>query len=287
MNNTVIKLCQVTDIYDDADGERIKVILRPEDDKVPYENIPYAFPLLPKLLHIKPKIGELVLVILTEAGNGNSQRYYIGPIISQPQFMEDESYIYRALSLYPGSNKQPDIAPSTNKESDGALAKDNDVAIYGRKKGDIILTDDDVRIRCGARLSDNGEKGGIAFNRKDPAYLHLKHSDYNRGNVDEEYRSTATLVADKINLLSHLSNDVFKTTDREDLISDDEMQKIIEKAHQLPYGDILIQFLKLFVKAFLLHSHPYPGMTPCETIEVNNVKSYDLNKILSENVRIN
>lgn len=286
MNNAVIKLCQVTDIYDDADGERIKVILRPEDDKIPYEKIPYAFPLLPKLIHVKPKIGEVVLVILTEAGNGNSSRYYIGPIISQPQFMEDESYIYRALSLYPGSSKLPDIAPSTNKESSGALATDKDIAIYGRKKGDVILTDDDVRIRCGARLSDSKEKGGIVFNRKDPAYLHLKHSDNNRGNVDEEYRSTATLVADKINLLSHLSNDAFKTTDREDLITDEEMQKIIEKAHQLPYGDILIDFLKMFVKAFLLHCHPYPGMTPCETIEVNNVKNYDLDKILSENIRI-
>jgi hypothetical protein len=261
--------------------------LSPEDDKLKDENIPYVLPLLPKMLHIKPKIGELVLVVLTESGNGHSQRYYIGPIVSQPQFINDESYLQRALSIYPGSTKLPDVAPSTNKESHGALATDKDVAIYGRKKSDVILTDDDVRIRCGVRTYDSSEPGGIVFNRKDPAFIHLKHTDNNRGNDNEEYRSTATIVADKINLISHQSNTPFKTNNSDSLIADDEMQKIIEKAHQLPYGDILVQFLQMFVKAFMLHTHPYPGMPPCETIEFNNVKNYDLDKILSESVRIN
>jgi hypothetical protein len=283
----VIKICQVSDIYDETDGDRIKVRLSPEDDKVADKNIPYALPLLPKLMHIKPKVGEFVLILLTRASDGNSQRYYIGPNISQPQFMEDETYINRALSLYPGANKLPDVAPSTNKESHGALAGDKDVAIYGRKKSDIILTDNDVRVRCGARLYDQSEKGGLVFNRKDPAYIHLKHSDNNRGEDGSEYRSTATIVADKINLISHQTQTPFKTNDNNNLIADDEMQKIIDKAHQLPYGDILVQFLKMFVNAFALHSHPYPGMTPCETVEFNNVKNYDLEKILSQSVRIN
>lgn len=287
MSGIVLKICQVMDVYDDADGERIKVRLKPEDDKVKDEKIPYAYPLLPKMLHIKPKVGELVLIVLTETGNGFSNRYYIGPIISQPQFMEKEDIVQRALSLYPNNKRKPDVAPSTNPDSHGALAKDEDIAIYGRKKSDIILTDDDLRIRCGSRIYDQREPGGVLFNRSNPSYIHLKHTDNKRGETDEEYQSTATIVADKINLISHQSNTPFRVNHEEHLIADDEMQKIIDAAHELPYGDILVQFLQLFVKAFLNHSHPYPGMSPCLTDEYLEVMRYDLNKILSESVRIN
>lgn len=286
-NGIVLKICQVIDIYDDTDGERIKVKLSPEDDKIDNTKIPYAYPLLPKMLHIKPKVGEFVLVVLTETSNGHSNRYYIGPIISQPQFMEEDSYINRALSLYPGRYNLPDIAPRTNPESHGALANDNDIAIYGRKKTDAILTDSDVRIRCGSRLEEFNENGGIVFNRLDPAYVLLRHTDDKKGTPPEEYRSTATVVADKINLISHQSKTPFRVTDKNKLIADDEMQKIIDTAHLLPYGDILIEFLKIFLRAFELHTHPYPGMTPCTTSEFIEATTYDLKKILSESVRIN
>ena len=291
MTGIVLKICQVYDTYDETDGERIKVRLSPEDDKLTDDRIPYVYPLLPKLLHVKPKMGEYVLVVLTEAGNGYSNRYYIGPIISQPQFMDDETYGYRALSLYPNVDKTPDIAPSTNPDSDGALAKEEDVAIYGRKKNDIIISDDDIKIRSGSRLIDNNVKGRLVYNRLDPAFIQLKHTDNKntiQGDEENTYRSTATIVADKINLISHKSKTPFRTTNgKQDLITDDVMQEILEKAHQLPYGDILVEFLQLFVKAFLHHTHPYPGMSPCLTDEYFEVMRYDLNKILSESVRIN
>lgn len=282
-----IKICQVIDIYDETDGERIKVHLSPEDDNVAREKIPYAYPLLPKMLHIKPKVGEFVLVVLTEASNGYSNRYYIGPIISQPQYMNEDSYIYNALSLYPGHKKMPDVAPHTNPDSHGALANNEDIAIYGRGKSDIILTDDSARIRCGNRQIKQNENGGIIFNRTDPAFIHLKHSDYKQGTEGDEYKSTATIVADKINLLGNQSKYPFKTNDKTELISDTEMQNIIAKAHELPYGDLLVDFLKLFIKTFAEHTHPYPGMTPCKTPDFIDTTTYDLNKILSESVRIN
>ena len=288
MNGVVLRICQVIDIYDDTDGERIKVHLRPEDDQLSDDEIPYAFPLLPKMFHIKPKIGELVLIILTESGNGFSNRYYIGPIISQPQYMNDETYINRALSLYPGTQKMPDMAPSANPNSRGAFAEDSDIAIYGRNKSDVILTDDDVRIRCGSRLKNVNEKGGITFNRKDPAFIHLKHTDYERGDVDDKYRSTATIVADKINLLGNQSNTPFKTNDSYDLITNTEMNNILEKAHELPYGDLLVDFLKMFVKYFINHVHPYPGVPQYSEGEgVKYLSNFDFKSLLSESVRIN
>lgn len=286
-----IKICQVIDIYDETDGERIKVRLSPEDDKLTDDKIPYAYPLLPKLLHIKPKLGELVLIILTKPGDGYSNRYYVGPIISQPQYMEKDDYFVNAMSLYPGSYKEPDVAPSLNPDSHGSFANNDDIAIYGRKKNDIILTDDDVRIRCGSRLKDNASKGNIIFNRSDPAYIHLKHTDNKRGEKDKEYRSTATVVADKINLIGHQSDTPFRVNNKEHLIDDNEMQKIIEMAHQLPYGDVLIDFLDLFIKTFLSHSHPYPNMPPnpvsSDGTSLTTLREYNLKQILSDTVRIN
>lgn len=283
----VLKICQVIDINDETDGQRIKVRLSPEDDKKSDDEIPYAFPLLPKLIHIKPKVGELVLVVLTEVSNGYSNRYFVGPIISQPQFMDGDDFLINTMSLYPGSYKEPDVAPSTNAESHGSLANNDDIAIYGRNKSDIILTNNDIRIRCGSRLKDSNEKGGIVFNRLDPAFIHLKHSDTNRGEEGDEYRSTATIVADKINLIGNQSKEPFRTTDKVHLIDDAEMQKILDMAHVLPYGDILVDFLKLFVKTFATHVHPYPGLPPCQTEDYIKTTSYDFDKMLSESVRIN
>jgi hypothetical protein len=288
--NAILKICQVIDVYDETDGERIKVRLSPQDDKLTDDKIPYAYPLLPKLLHIKPKIGELVLIVLTKPGDGYSNRYYIGPIISQPQYMEKDDLLVNAMSLYPGSEKLPDPAPSLNPDSHGSFAKNDDIALYGRKKTDIILTNDDVRIRCGSRTKDISSND-IVFNRTDPAYIHLKHSDNLRGEKDKEYRSTATVVADKINLISHQSNTPFRTNDKDNLISDDEMQKIIKSAHQLPYGDVLVDFLKLFVKTFVAHSHPYPYMSPLDVngdgTTLKGLTEYNFDKMLSESVRIN
>lgn len=286
-NGVILKLCQVVDIFDEVDGERIKVRMSPEDDRKSDNELPYVFPLLPKLIHIKPKIGETVLIVLTEVSNGYSNRYYIGPIISQPQFMEKDSFLPNALSLYPSSTMSPNVAPSTNPESHGALASNNDIAIYGRKKNDIILSDDEIKIRSGSRLKDGSVNGDIVFNRTDPAFIHLKHTDNKRGETGDEYRSTATIVADNINLISNQSKTPFNTTDKKGMITDEEMNRIVEKAHLLPYGDILIEFLKMFLNAFANHSHPYPGLTPCKTDEFNKTISYDLKQILSEHVRIN
>lgn len=283
----IVHICQVISVYDGADGQRIKVRLSPDDDRLSNEELPYALPLLPKMIHIKPKVGEWVLIVLMEAGNGLSTRHYVGPIISQPQFMEEDSSAVNALTLYPGTHKDPNVAPSTNPDSHGAFAKDNDIAIYGRKKNDIIMSEDEIKIRSGARLRESGSKDNIIFNRTDPAFIHLKHSDGKRGNKNDEYRSTATIVADKINFIGNNSKEPFRTNDKEHLITDEEMQNIINKAHQLPYGDVLVDFLKLFVRTFSSHVHPYPGLPPCQTTDYIETTSYDLNQILSDSVRIN
>jgi hypothetical protein len=98
-------------------------------------------------------------------------------------------------------------------------------------------------------------------------------------------------VGDKILLLSNTSKNHYKLTDREDLITDEELNKVIESAYKLPYGEKLVEFLKVFVKVFLEHTHPYPMLPPNQAIMAPLVsyksQMLDGEDMLSDTVRIN
>ena len=276
----MIKIGVVQSIYDENDGGRIKVSISPDDDYM--AEIPWAFPLLPKMLHVKPKIGEAVLIITSDDKNTNSQRYYIGPLISQSQYMDYDNFFYGATSTLNGGTKQPSSAVTGNPNVDGCLPDENDIAICGRRNSDIILTNNDIRIRCGVKEVDNGDTKKMEFNRLTPSYILLKHSPDNTIT-----KSNVNVVAQDINLISVDGDGGFNVTDKDKLINDDVMADIIEKAHKLPYGDILIEFLSKMRDVITTHTHPYSMLPPCYDNKMLNLNEYDLNKMLSKHIRIN
>lgn len=290
-NNMVIKICTVISVDDPLKGDRIKVRLYPEDSRKSDSEIPYAYPLLPKMLHILPKVGESVLILLTGVGDGNSNRYYIGPIVSQIQTIADS--VVHALSLYPDTDTAPQMAHTKIPDTKGAFCEDGDIAIYGRKGCDVIMKDNDIRIRCGARIDDSSSLVGQSFNRLSPAYIKMKYNQtpvsviHEKTGFEQKYNSTATIVADQINLIANEGRTNFGTTDNVDLITDEEMENIMKKAHLLPYGDTLVDFLRYFLQMFKEHAHPYPGTPTILPAGHQNFFNYDLNQILSKSVRIN
>ena len=291
----VMRYGKVTNVDDPHGGGRIQV--RTVYDNIRGENkeLPWYIPLLPKMLHVRPKVGELVLVISMAAGSFDEPSFYVGPLISQEDklFREDAdgalsitSTGYIGWEENPRGKKgvQPTLYPNTA-----------DIAIEGRKDTGIQLKDEEVRVKAGVKVVD---ERGPRNNTSNPAFISLKY--YPKNDVFKEgYKSTATIVADKINLISTLSDDPEteeipvtenqdrKAEDKDNLISDSAMRELVEKAHQVPYGDILIQFLDLFRTAFATHVHPFPTMPPCQDPNIVAVSSYDLNKTLSDNVRIN
>lgn len=281
---TTLRICQVVSVDDNTDGNRIKARVLPEDNNLSNDELPYAFPLLPKMMHIMPKVGEAVLIICVDANNGNSDRFYIGPIISQPQFMSKDDFDHGALNLLKGSISTPSEAPTTNPNTNGAFPKKDEIAICGRENSDIILSNNDLRIRCGSHLVDNNDKTNIVFNGKNSSFIKLKYHTTPLSNTN---KSSATIVADEINILSNQSKDTFNLNDKDELINDEEMENILKNAHALPYGDKLVEFLKLFVTAFKTHTHPYSGLPPCTDSTYQAVDEYNLSDILSKNVRIN
>ena len=293
-----IKLGTVESVDDPINGGRIKVRLMPDDYDM--SDLQYAYPLLPKMFNVLPKIGECVIVFLTESGNSKSNRYYIGPLISQLPLLDYE-FSQAAKGILHGSLASTLPPHDKDENAIGAYANKEDVAIYSRKGSDIILKENDIRVRCGARI-ESDSKVTKAFNNISPSYLKLKYSDtptivkssYN--DTEFKYNSTATLVADQINLIGNVSEGAdgsisFDTHDNKDMISDEEMKNIIANAHVLPYGDVLVTFLKEFIAMFKNHSHDWVGHTTI--LPSGKEKFWDyitgngLDKMLSKNVRIN
>lgn len=283
-----VRFCKVISISDDTDADRIKVRLSPEDNSKSIDEIDYAFPILPKMFHIKPKVGEAVLVLLAVTNDGNSQRYYIGPVVSQDHRLNFDPYFQGADSFLRGAYKKFDVAPRMNPDHNGILPNDNDIVIRGRKNADIQITDDDVRIKAGVKVVDNANAYNMMFNIKNPSYAKFK---YHNTSLADGSRSTATIVSDKIALLSNNSPNYFYTTDRQDLITDDELNRVIESAYKLPYGEKLVEFLKAFVDAFVKHTHPFQMLPPnpaySTVLMEKKAQLLDKGEMLSDTVRIN
>ena len=279
-NNIILRLGQVVSVDDEYGAGRIKVRLT--EDKFDKE-VPYAYPLLPYMLHILPKVGEAVFVICSDIKSTNSTRFYIGPLIHQPQFVNYDSFP-NSTSLMKGFNQTTLPSYKRDPDANGCYPKKDEIGILSRKDSDLIFSDNDVRLRCGVHLTDKNDELKSVFNKQTPTFIKLKKHDKNFSN---NTNTTATIVSENINLISTVGSPEFNLIDSNESISDADMANIIENAHQLPYGDILLNFLKLFLKTFNNHTHAYSGLPPVPDINFETLNNFDTNTILSKNVKIN
>ena len=116
------------------------------------------------------------------------------------------------------------------------------------------------------------------------------------GQVTERGTIT-TIVANKINLITHRDGQPrFNVTNQNDLISEEEMERILNEAHPIPFGDILLEYLRLFKDALFYHVHNGHGNAATDLTSSGNkqalavfkAKADDLEKrMLSNNVKLN
>lgn len=307
---------------DTADAGRIKVRMDSDGEKSVAE-LDYAMPLMPKVVHVLPKKGEGVLIFASKLGEFTSQKYYVGPIISQPQFNDYCDYDNGrgdAVSLItdkkPMSKKPLKAISQAGELVKGSFPLNEDVALLGRGQEDVILRYRDnekfgskglseVDIRAGIRLkATDGDlgymKGNVIFNTVNPAYIQVKHKQSGTcGLKDSQYdgdydsrdlregNSIINVVADKINLISHKSNFGESITDADELVKEEDVDFVMSQLHRSVYGDKLVDLLKLMVKALFQHQHPFSMLPP--TIDgtiLKELRDYPYEDILSPNVRI-
>ena len=294
-DGAVIRFGRVTNVYDPHGGRRIQV-RTPYDNSIEKdEDLPYYIPLLPKMFYMTPKVGEGVIVLSMVPGDHGYCNFYIGPVISQ-----EDKFLYEDFDASLRITEQGYIGWAPNPRLKAGVKPTlypdlEDVAVEGRKDTGIQLKNEEVRIKAGVKVVDsNGPKN----NTISPAFISLKY--YPKNDYDSDgFKSTATIVADRINLIgTHpidpetkeipvTENKDNMAQEKDNLISDAAMKELLNKAHRVPYGDTLIEFLDILRTAFAKHVHPFPTMAPCNDENMKAVATYDLEGMLSNNVRIN
>ena len=281
-DDKIFRECEVVSVNDEQACLRIKVRLQPEDNNTAVEDLPYCFPLLPKHFQVNPKVGEMVLVITSRLGVSQSRRWFIGPIISQQYMLREDPFISATtgyFSLLP--------RPELNPENEGSYPDREDVAVQGRKNADLILKENEVRLRCGFQKEPNGlSQNSLLFNKEDLSYIQMKYKRM-KDHKGKTFNSAINIVADRINLLSHDSTTPFTLNDTKELITEKELKKILEKAHPLIYGDELVNFLTQLIEVIRTHTHPFAMDPPCFTTPQTKVLDTDLDAMLSQSIKCN
>ena len=305
MGNISINIAEVVEVEntnsnDSYDALRIRAKLI-QDEPKDINTIPWAFPLLPKVFQSIPKVGEAVFLFVDDEGGDKniSQRYFLGPIISQPQY---NSYCEKdnATTLLKTHKRNPIGKISSVDATRGSFPNAEDVAVVGRGKEDITLryneksktSEIDLRagIRGEATNSNNKDMiGNIIFNDADPAYIQLKYKQGLATNEKNAANSVINMVANRINIMSNKDyNIAHNLNDKDMLIPESKMDEVMDKLHQVPMGDKLVELLTIMKGAIMHHVHPWAGMEQCGDWAgfINKLEGYDVESILSQYVRI-
>ena len=277
-------------VEDTQAGLRIKAKIPSVDlfDDPLNEDWPWAFPLLPKHLHINPKVGECVIIILEDPKAPKGNRFFIGPIIAQQYLLEYDPYHFSSRNMFQGTMGEPLQNPDMDPENEGTVPDRDDIVLQGRENTDLVLKSNEVRLRCGFKKDPNNRKivERLHYNRKNPAYIQMRYQKM-KDEKKKDFSSLINIVADRINLLSHDSPTYFKLADKKQLISDEELQNVFQNAHPLPYGDVLVDFLYGLVRIFTTHTHPFPMDPPVCVESDRKLLETNLDEMLSKSIKIN
>lgn len=276
----------VSSISDPSNIGHIKVRIRGIDDHLNESELPKAFPLQPKFIYIKPKVGETVLIFTPESDNPFVDRFYLGPLISQPQFLKDSPLTTAKSGLNSG---YLDVQESPNRipEVKGVFYPGDDLTIQGRDNTDIVFKSNEILLRVSKGNDDLKIKNFPTFNKKSQGYIQL------RGNIKSGDKNISIInaVASKINLLTHEDgNPFYNLHDQEKQISDDELIRILETAHPAAFGDKMVEYFLLIREVLLNHVHAYPGMKGQDLNGEEHIKKlldFDVKSLVSKNIKLN
>lgn len=276
-----------------------------KDKNTPLEKLPLCIPFLPEFLHVRPKVGEAVLLIIENPKDMTSPRYWIGPIKTSQIKMEYESY-EEANNIFNRSTfKQQEIGSGKTNEKDikasTVIPKQQEISVQGRNDADITFKKREVVIRAG-----KFKKQTIDINETHPCKIQLKQYDESDqktsgalssliNNISFSPFSQTNIISTNINLISTegknrnpKSKTVETTTNKKNL---ERFGETANQLHPLVFGDELINLLKIMINFMLTHIHTpqNPAVSPLEGIsQLSSYKTDEkIQEIISKNVRTN
>ena len=216
------------------------------DEDIEINDLPWCYPLVPKFFTSQPKVGEAAFVFTFHDQTSHSDRLYIGPIISQLDKLNSDPYSITALNSFSFLTTKPGIATNTIPALRGIFPRADDVAIQGRYNTDILLRKNEILIRAGKFVDSTANQNNpyrFQFNNETQGFIQIRNNVSLNGQKGQDLGSVTNIVGNKINLITHRNGAPrFNVMNQEDQISDDEILNILENAHPLPFGDLLVQF---------------------------------------------
>jgi len=273
------------------------------DDSITDDDLPWCFPMLPKHLFVQPKKGEVVLVFVFSNRQKHADRLYLGPIISQLPLLDKDPFEYSALAGFTFGPGEPKVNPNQIPQLNGIFPNPEDISIQGRYNTDITQKRNEIVIRAGKFVETTPTSTNpypFVYNPATQGYIQIKNNVVivPASSQQPERKGTITnIVANKINLITHTDGSPrFDVTNPDNLITDEQQSMILSEAHQLPFGDVLLEYLKLMKEALFSHVHNGSGNPPTDLTTSGNKQALAIFKskadtlekaMLSKNIRIN
>lgn len=276
------------------------------DDGLSLDELPWCYPMVSKFFTAPPKVGEAVFILILNEKKTHADRLYFGPIISQLNNLNFDSINSTALNPFTFAITNPVANFATIPAIKGVFPHDDDIVMQGRYNTDLLMRTNEVLIRAGKfteSTPSDVNPFNFQFNDTTQGFLQIRNDVFlvppSNNNTVRAKGSVTNLVGSKINLLTHADgNPRFNLMNQDDQVSNDEILNILQNAHPLVYGDLLIQYLKLLSAAVLNHVHNKLGQGPATDLVsggngVMNVaefkkKAADLEvRMLSKNIKIN
>jgi hypothetical protein len=304
--NKNIYVATVLDVDDDLNVGRIKVHINSVDPTTDKENLPWVYPLMPRILHIMPQVNEVVLVFFADPKKSSesqlkSNRFWIGPINTNYGNIKFDMPDFRALDPLKNPLKYTNLSDplqtkSLNEKGDekgifpvdteksknivqlvGDVVNLNEVSIIGKNNTDIVQTDNKIKLRAGKHKKNKPKEP----NTVNPAYSVLEL-------VDDKL-SYGLTVGDELYLISHKGRYKFKRT-----ITSDDLNELRDRAEPMLYGNLTVKYLRTLTEVFLSHIHAHANDKPIDGPTSVNYKFKDLRdqlanieNLLAKNIKIN
>lgn len=262
---------EVVSIVDPTEGGRIKLRIADIDDKTLNDDLPWAYPAIPKFIHIYPQVGEVVRVFLEDLRYPQRGRHWVGSVISQPQKIGRDGFL-TALSTTNLALGAPEKAPSLYPAAKGVFPDIADIGMIGRDNTEMMLKPKQVLIRVGRHEVNSM----LVLNKLNPATIQMDISADGK-------QSSIIQLANKIAFIAHEGNPKLPATNYDA----ETIARVFEEAHPMTRGDILLQILESFRRAIIQHVHGYSGIAADKGQIIVDLEKIDLSQILQNNIRIN
>jgi hypothetical protein len=265
-------------------------IIGGRDRDVPDKQLPFCNPLVPEFVHVRPLVGEMVIVILENPSDNSAPRYWMGPVITSKLKLKYQSYA-DAESMFAYTDFFSDTKLNNKGASSLAIPRQADIALQGRDDADIILRPREVYISAGKFVENS-----FSINEISPCNIQLKQFDNIPLNEDGDETVTFSqqnFQSNNINLYSPFGK--FREPERGKEIESTNTELeylggLANSLHPAVFGDELIVLLDLLVRVTLNHIHT-PHVKLVETDDSNALSEYTLEgklqDMISKFIRIN